>query len=69
MSSVFCRSVCFRMMGGGRLELGSEERKKKKKKVSLLLAFLSPMHAAICMYITDIEMHMVEGILNSQTTI
>lgn len=58
-------------MGGGRLELGIVQCNValKKKKLSLLLAFLSLMHAAICMYIADIEMHMVEGFLNSRTTI
>lgn len=48
---------------------GSKKEKEKKKQLSLLLAFLSLMHAAICMYITDIEMHMVGRILNFQTTV
>lgn len=66
-------AVCFVLMGGGRLELGIVQGnvalKKEKKKLSLLLALLSLMHAAICMYITDIEMHMVGRTLNSQTAI
>lgn len=57
-------------MGGGRLELGIVQGNVVlKKKLSLLLALLSLMHANICMYIADIEMHMVERFLNSQTTI
>lgn len=35
----------------------------------MLLAFLSLMHAAICMHITDTEMHMAERFLNSWTTV
>lgn len=68
MSGVIRSSACFVLMGGGRLELGIVQGNvalKKKKKLSLLLAFLSLMHASICMYITDIEMHMVERFLNS----
>lgn len=40
-------------------------KKKEKEKTIALLAFLSLMHAAICMYIADTEMHMVERFLNS----
>lgn len=36
------------------------------KKASLPPAPLSLVHAAICMYITDAEMHPLEGLLNSQ---
>lgn len=35
--------------------------------LALLIAFLSLMHASICMYIADIEMHMVGRFLNSQS--
>lgn len=55
---------------GGRLELGVVHsnvalNNDKKKNLSMLLAFLSLMHAAICMHITDTEMHMAERFLNS----
>lgn len=33
----------------------------------MLIAFISLMHATICMYIADTEMHMAERFLNSQT--
>lgn len=61
----------FVLTGGGRLELGvvhsnvALNNDKKKKNLSMLLAFLSLMHAAICMHITDTEMHMAERFLNS----
>lgn len=43
---------------------------KNQKKKNMLIAFLSLMHAAICiMYIVNIEMHVVERLPNFQMTI
>lgn len=40
-----------------------------KKKGASAACYLSLVHAAICMYITDAETHTVEGFLNSHTTL
>lgn len=61
MPSVICSSVCSVLMGGGRRELGIVQGNVAlKKKLSLLLAFLSLMHASICMYITDRNVYGLE---------
>lgn len=71
MSDALCRFVCFVLMSGGKLEFSIIQGNvtERKTKPSLLLAFLSLMHAAICMYIAHIEMHSLERFLKSQSTI
>lgn len=56
------------LTGGGRLNLDvlhCNVALNHNHKKSMLLAFLSLMHATICMHITDTEMHMAERFLNS----
>lgn len=66
MPSVVCSCVlCWRVEVGWSLASFRVMCLWKKRKTIALLAFLSLMHAAICMYIADIEMHMVERFLNS----